>query len=380
MHRRPILAAPLTLALLASLLLVPTQPPTRAAEPPSREEELSAIRGEIARLEARLGEVRRREAGLAERLEMLEIELRLQEERLAEARAAGELAAARVEESREEVERREAALAAARDHLRRRLTGLYRLGGHGYLRLFLSLDPDREVLQGVRMLRFLALRDARAVEEHRAARAALTAERERLMARGREVARWVAAEEERRGELAAARARQAALLARTERERRQLAEQAGDLAEREQRLTRFLDLLAGRSGGGPEGTPMQELKGVLDPPVEGRLVAGYGPRRDPRYQTLVPHHGWTLAPRPGAEVRAVYAGTVLYSAPFQGYGPTVVVHHPGRMFSLYAGLARPAVAVGDTVGLGEPVGSAGETLYFEIRAENRPEDPAAWVR
>ena len=346
----------------------------------SREDELRTVRAEIGRLEDRLRRVRERERGIAGALARIEGELELQGMRLAEARAAGEVSAARAEESAGEVERLGVAVERARRDLGRRVAGLYRLGRKGYLRLALSMDPEEDVPGGLRTLRYLARRDAWAVGSYEAAREALAAEQERLAARRREVERWIAEEEARRGELAAARARQAAILDRVAGERRALSGRASDLTDRAGKLAGFLDMLHGEGGAGPAGTPIQRFRGVLDWPVEGRVTAGFGPRLDPRYRTRVPHNGLTIATRPGGRVRAVYAGEVLYAAPFQGYGPTVVVHHPGKVLSLYAGLARLAVELREPVTLGQPLGTAADTLYFEIRAENQPQDPRGWLR
>jgi septal ring factor EnvC (AmiA/AmiB activator) len=351
-----------------------------AGERPTREQELASIRAEVARLEKRLGAVRERRAGVAGRLEMLEVELALQEERLVEATAAAALAAHEVERSAAEVGRLEGELGRAREDLSRRVAGLYRLGGQGHLRLLLALDPGGDVLGGLRLLRYLARRDGAAVESYTAARDQLLAERERLAARRQEVERWLAAEDRRRGELAAARLRQAEMLERLDVERRRLAAQAGDLSERAERLARFLDLLSGQSGGGPAGVPIQELRGVLDWPVAGEVTAGFGFRLDPRYRTRIPHNGLAIATRRGDAVRAVYPGEVLFAAPFQGYGPTVVVLHPGRVFSLYAGLDELAVEPRQAVALGDSLGRAAGSLYFEIRVGERPEDPREWLR
>jgi murein hydrolase activator len=110
------------------------------------------------------------------------------------------------------------------------------------------------------------------------------------------------------------------------------------------------------------------------------VTAGFGPRRDPRYQTLVPHNGIDIATTAGAEVRAVYPGRVLFASPFRGYGPTVVLHHPGRVFTLYAGLASLRVGRDAMVSLNDVVGMAADSLYFEIRVDNRPENPLEWLR
>lgn len=362
---------------LVAVLLAVVLP---AAEAPSRQEELAGIRAEIGRLEARLGSLRERRSGLAERLEVLEVELALQEERLAEARAAVALAGERAAESEREVARLELELDRAREDLSRRVAGLYRLGGQGHLRLLLALDPGDDVLGGLRLLRYLARRDAASVERYTAARQELLVERELLDARRQEVDEWLAVEDRRRDELAAARVRQAQALASLDAERRRLASEAGELSQRAERLERFLGILSGQSGGGPAGVPMQEVEGVLDWPVAGEVTAGFGFRLDPRYRTRIPHNGLTIATRRGAEVRAVYPGEVLFAAPFQGYGPTAVVLHPGRVFTLYAGLEELAVEPGRSLALGETVGRAAESLYFEVRVDNAPQDPRRWLR
>jgi len=79
-------------------------------------------------------------------------------------------------------------------------------------------------------------------------------------------------------------------------------------------------------------------------------------------------------------VLVVYPGKVVFAAPFEGYGPTVVVQHAGRAFTLYAGLAEVSVARDDMLSLQQPVGRADAGLYFEIRVENRPENPLSWMR
>jgi septal ring factor EnvC (AmiA/AmiB activator) len=371
----PMLRRLLTWAVLLALAL-----PVLPQPPLSREQELENLRGEIARLETRLGEARKLQTGLRGELDAAELELRLQEARLTEAVTARDLAARRAEEGEKEVTRLEAALVQARQGLRRRLSGLYRLGRQGYLRLFLALKPDERLLPSIRLARYLARRDRAAVDRYQASRERLELERERLASQRQELERWLAREEGRRRQLAEVRRRKAVLLARVEQEGKSLSEQASALSDRERKLSNLVDFLYGRTTTNPAGTPIQQFRGVLDWPVQGKVTEGFGFRLDPRYRTRVPHNGIDLATSPSAEVRAVFPGKVLYAAPFQGYGPTVIVHHPGRVFTLYAGLSELKTGAGGMVSLGDVVGLASDKLYFEIRVENRPDDPLRWLR
>lgn len=372
----PIWRAGLTAVAVLLLALLPLP----AQQKPTREQELANLRAEISRLTSRLAETRRQQTGLQGELQAVEVELRLQETRLAEAAAARDLAARRVAEGESEVKRLEGALEASRAGLRRRLQGLYRLGQQGYFRLFLSLKPDRRLLPSIRLMRYLARRDRAAIDRYQQARTDLEHERGQLLARREEAEQWIASERVRRQQLVAVHERKEALLARVEREGRALAAKTTELADREKKLAAFLDLLYGRTPGSPAGTPMQQFRGVLDWPVEGKVTAGFGSILDPRYKTRVPHNGVDLAVSPGSEVKAVFPGRVLYAAPFQGYGNTIILQHPGRVFTLYAGLSALRVGKEDMLSLGDAVGLASEKLYFEIRVENRPEDPLGWLR
>lgn len=346
----------------------------------SREQELAAIRAQIVDLTARLERARSAQSGLRGELAAADLALELQEKRLAEAVTARDLVAGRAAASEAEVRRLETAVARARRGLGRSLAGLYRLGRQGYLRLFFTLRPDHRLLPSVRLMRFLARRDRQAVDRYQEAQARLAGERERLLAEREEMERWLGQEEARRRQLLGLRQRKATLLARLEQEQRTLAAQTADLADRERKLANFLDLLYGRNTALLAGTPMQQFRGVLDWPVRGRVTSGFGPRLDPRYRTQVPHNGVDLESAPGSEVKVIFPGKVLFAAPFQGYGQTAIVLHPGRVFTLYAGLSDLRVGPEAMVSLGDVVGLASDKLYFEIRVENRPEDPLRWLR
>ncbi len=372
----------LAVLVAGGVFAVEESPPQDAAasQTAARERELERIRGEIARLQAQFEKAKAAESGLTGDLERTSAELALQEQRLAEASAARDVAAAKVAESEQRVADLEARLVRLRDELRGSLVGLYRMGHNGYLRLFMALRPSDSMLPGIRLLRFIARRDANALESFRAAEAELAVERDGLLKERQEVEAWVAREQSRRGALAQLRSRQAEQLAGSRDEQARLSAERGELVDREQKLATFLDLLA-RDVKDLGGKPIGDFRGILDWPLRGRVVHPFGPRLDPRYGTKVPHNGVDLAPESAAdEVRAVYPGRVLFAAPFEGYGTTVVVHHAGRGLTLYGGLVSTRVAKDDVVALGTALGGAGDVVYFEIRVDNKPEDPLPWLR
>lgn len=347
----------------------------------SRAAELERIRVEIERLEQRLGSLAIERGDQRRRLDRLRLEVRLQEQRVAEARTERLMVDERLARLGEAIAGLEERLAGSRQRLRRGLATLYRLGGGGVWRSLLTASTPSGSLAARRSLRYLSWRQARRVEEYRRDRRELAARREEKLAQSRLAAELVERETVRLGRLEALRRQQAMVVAALEREEAELARRAADLADRQRRLTELMSFLAaGRPEDGGE-VPIQRFKGVLDWPLTGTVVQPFGPRLDPRYRTRVPHNGISLAAEvEGGEVRTVFPGVVVFAEDFEGFGITVVVHHAGRVFSLYSGLASTRVVAQDVVSSGEVVGRASGPLYFEIRVEDRPEDPLEWLR
>jgi septal ring factor EnvC (AmiA/AmiB activator) len=348
-----------------------------------RERELVGVRRQIAELKTQLALVKEREQGLERELALVETELKLQESRLEEAVKALELATGLELEAEGRAAALEKELERIRGDLRRRLAGLYFLGRQGYLRIFFSLEPDRadrDVLPAIRQLRFLVLRNQRTLERFQVVKAELDSQRERVATHRREVSSWRDQEAARRDELAAFRTRRAEVLAKVATERRELDSQTAALEERAQGLARFINALITNDSSALAGTPLQNFRGGLDWPLAGTVRVPFGPRRDPRYRTEVPHRGIEIVTTPGAYVRAVFPGEVMYASLFEGYGPMVVIGHPGKVYTLSAGLERLNVRKGDMVSLGDVVGVSADSLYFEIRVDNEPQDPERWLQ
>ena len=339
------------------------------------------MRREIAQLEGELQAARATSRTLAERVRATGIELDLYEGRVREARLALELAGAGVARGEVAVRELSTRLDRLRDSLRVHLVALYSLGRERMLRLLLAMRPQGDAPTAIRQLRYMARRDALAIEEYRNTARRLAQERAALAVEQERVESWVTQEEVRRAEVADLRARHQELAAEADRRRRQLESRAAALRAREARLDRMIGILLSDDRTVLESTDVRQFKGVLDWPIEGEVVTEFGPRLDPRYRTQVPHNGVAIVAREGArEVRAVYPGRVLFAAPFQGFGLTVVMQHAGGVLSLYAGLSELRVAKGDVVSLGHVLGSPSGELYFELREDNRAVDPLDWLR
>lgn len=352
---------------------------TGRAPAQSRDADLVAIRQRVGVLESRLEEIRSRKRGLVGDLVEADYALQLQGERLAEARRELDSARLELEAAEQATAVVEDRLATVRSAASRRVAGLYRLGGRGAVKLALSVRATEDLLGVVRDLRYLVRRDVELRRELNAARAEKSRQLANLRLRRQEVEGLVVVEGERLADRRRLRRRRAGLLAELERREISVTSEFDGWVDREHKLS---DLLTQLDAGDLSlaGRSIEDYRGVLDRPIVGSIVRAFGPRRDPRYQTLVPHNGLQFAGLEDEGVRVIFPGRVVYAKELEGYGQTVIVLHAGRVFSLYAGLDRIVVERDELLSIGQTVGAADGGLYFEIRQENRPIDPSEWIR
>ncbi len=190
--------------------------------------------------------------------------------------------------------------------------------------------------------------------------------------------------------LAAARAQQAQLLARTKQSSEAERAAVSTLENKSERLASLLELLEGRGRSLPAGAAsIKRFKGALDWPLKGRVALPFGRIANPNFpKTFLRSSGWTLEAPPGSAVHAIFAGDIAYAQWLKGYGDLVVLDHGEGVFTLYGRLAPLTLARGQHLALGDAVGVLAEPspedkvpgLYFEIRDSRASVDPAGWLR
>jgi murein hydrolase activator len=126
--------------------------------------------------------------------------------------------------------------------------------------------------------------------------------------------------------------------------------------------------------------PFSAARGAMAVPVSGTVVGRYG-TPDEFGGTS---RGLTFETRPGAEVVAPFDGQVAFAGPFRSYGQILIIAHGDGYHSLVAGLDRIDSSVGQWLVAGEPIGRMSDTedkprLYFELRHNNQPTNPAPWL-
>ncbi len=347
---------------------------------------------DLKRVKQRIEQLQRSVRQDVARRDKLSANLRDSEEAVAGARRRLDDVRGRIRESdarlaglAEERGRAEQRLEAQRDELAAALRAAYVTGKEEHVKLLLSQkDPAALGRMLVYYSYFGKARAERIAEiEQAVARigeltAAEEAERQQLAAleqeREQEVATLDSARVDREKALKAVKGEIKSnedAIARLKREARALEKLIADLRKALDRAP------------APSGQPFERVRGKLPWPVPGRVVAAFGQSRGGGLKW----NGVLIATERGTEVKAPYAGRVVYSDWLPGLGLLLILDHGGGYMTLYGHNEQLYRGVGETVEAGDPIATVGDSggqsrpeLYVEVRKGTTPQDPRKWFR
>lgn len=133
-----------------------------------------------------------------------------------------------------------------------------------------------------------------------------------------------------------------------------------------------------------QGQSFSSQQGSLSWPLKGRIITAFNAPLD---QSGLKSTGVLLSAKNNRDVHAIYQGKVVFAGFLQGFGLLIIIDHGDGYISLYGHNSTLYRKVGDVVSTHDLVAqvdnsSAEHTcgLYFEIRHEGLPVDPASWCR
>lgn len=126
------------------------------------------------------------------------------------------------------------------------------------------------------------------------------------------------------------------------------------------------------------------MAGSLRSPIKSSSKTRFGQKRDRgdlRWQ------GWLMPAKRGTPVRSIHFGRVVYADWLRGQGLLTIIDHGNGWMSLYGRNESLLKQTGDWVAPGEEIARVGSSggatdpaLYFEIRSDGTPVNPAKWIR
>ena len=130
--------------------------------------------------------------------------------------------------------------------------------------------------------------------------------------------------------------------------------------------------------------PFNSLKGKLDWPIKGKLLSRFGSRKQ---GGKLKWQGVVINAEIGVDVQAISGGQVVFADWFRNLGLLIIIDHGDGYMSLYGYNQSLLKKTGDWVLPGEIIALAGDSggqlrsgVYFEIRNNGSPVNPAKWCR
>ena len=373
-----------TPSLLRLLILLPLVS-LAADEADDARRELDELVEEIGRLEKDLGQQVRKRSRSQDRL-------RTSEKAEAEARQAlNEVRrqASEIENSQialqARTEQADVRLGQQRDRLAEELRRAWVSGREEWLRLMMNQRDPAALGRHMTWLTYVGDQRRAMMLQLGASLSEMSDFRAQLAGQAQQLTDLEEQERSRLDQLSDSRKQRTQALARLDREIADDRARVKSLRAQEQALNELLTELA-RVTADLSQIPGGKFAGdgaTLDWPTDGRVVRRFG---QPRAGGQMKWDGVVLEAPAGAEVRAVHGGRVIFSDWLQGMGLLIVLEHSGGYMSLYAHNQDLLRQVGEEVDPGAVIARVGDSggqdlpgLYFEIRHQGQPVDPASWI-
>ncbi len=370
-------------------------------------DELSGVKQDIKAKKQLITKTRKVEAAVSVELKGV---LRNLERKTAELAKLGQdlrVVEANLDRTGREIQKVTAEANQKRLEIERRLSSLYKAGEIGAVRMFFSAESFPQLAENVRYMRSILENDKRIFVEYNQKIDQLKILKTDLEREAAKKERIKTSIEEKKKEIEAEKIRKAAYLGKVRQDRKSYESSLKELqanASRLQAMITRLEALSRRKQTtrqekpGSRQKPLEELppvpdrgfssqKGRMSYPVRGEVIESYGKHKHPEFNSFTFSKGVSIAAASGTEIKSIYDGTVIFSDYFKGFGNMMVVDHGGGYFSLYAHASRLSKKVGAEVKRHETLGAVGDVdsskgsiLYFEIRHQGKPVDPAGWVR
>lgn len=354
------------------------------AEQARAEQQLAALQKEIQQ-QRRAIERRQERLSRTER-ELRELETKVQQ--ASQTLRQTELRIAQVEghiyELESEQERLQGEVTTQANLLADQIESAYRNGDEGFLKMLLNQQSPAKFERMLAYYEFL--NDARLAELEKLHTLEIQLEQVKaeVEQQRQTLARTFEQQRQQRETLAKQRQEQQQLVARLQREQQSDEANLAAMLRNEKELN---DLLAALqqvlAQQGIQLDGLAKLRGQLTWPVNGTMRHTFGQQRSGQIRW----RGVVMNTELEAPVRAIADGRVIYSDWLRGFGMVVVIDHGEHYMSLYGYNQALLKNVGEPVRSGEVIALAGQSggqreasLYFEIRHEGNPINPAPYMR
>ena len=377
----------LAVALLGLVVAGPVGGQSEQASEQETRARLERLQRDIKEINAEISRDNKRKSKLQEQLRQAEVELgELQRDITANQRAvaASEAELDGLQAQREELEE---ARNAQQARIALELKTAWQMGQQGQVKVLLNQEDPHTVARAMAYYQYFFRARNDLVGQYRETLEDLRVLEERIAGTLDQLAAQQAELEQQQAQLVTAQAAREATLASLSTSIESKAEKLKQLEQDRKELEKLLEAIARAVADleVPEHyQPFKAARGKMPWPLAAKRVNNFG---RPRNEGKMRWQGVTIPAREGSKVNAIHHGRVVYADWLRGSGLLLIIDHGDGYMSLYAHNQSLLREVGEWVKAGTPVSTVGNSggqeqaaLYFEIRHQGKPVNPASWCR
>jgi len=282
------------------------------------------------------------------------------------------------------IEQAERQIDRQKNALSQRLRGMYKEGTLFPVKLMFSAENFSDLVQRIKYMESIAAYDASLFKRHEEHLKELKENKKSLEHARAKLEILEKATQEKQIEIQKAKTGKSRFLKELDRKKELSLKAREEILESSRNLDALINKLQEKLIRG-EKLDVEDKKGRLHLPVNGKILNKFGRKRDTRYSTYVLYNGINIRAETGTPVRAVLPGKVLYADSLEGYGNLIILGHGEDYHSLYGHLDEILTEVGKAVREGQIIARTGDTgslvgesLYFELRFKGSPIEPTQW--
>ena len=353
------------------------------------EKRISRINQQIEELKAKIRSEEGRESSLLSSLSRIGLTKRLIKRELEANAVSLERTTGELKALRAEISSRRSLLETERRAVAKTLVTLYKFGRFDFLQTVLKAGDIGTLFSESKHLAILARYQEATISRFLSGLAELGAAQTSLEGKTKDIATLIKASQAKRLELEGEEKKNRELIAQIQKNKKGYTQALEEYAESAKQLQILMKKIIDHEFALPVPfIPLDEKKGKLAWPIQGRIITAFGQQKHPQFNTITLNNGIEIAPgKEGSSILAIHAGRVVYADTFEGYGNLIILDHGLSYYSLYGHCSEFLASMGDLVKGGQPIAVVGdsgsikgECLYFELRLKTKALDPLQWLK
>lgn len=284
----------------------------------------------------------------------------------------------------QEAQIKQQALAAQQSLLQQQLKTAYALGKNSYIKILLNQEDPAQISRIKSYYHFLNQARVQIMETIQTLLEEIASNQQQILATVQQLQTLKEQQQQKRQQLQQLKSQQGQIIHQLSNEITTDQQHLNQLIANKKALEDIIQNLKRVAlGFSDSNQPFAKEHGHLHWPTKGTVTKHFG---TPIGQSQLFYSGILVQANAGQSVYAVHRGRVVFADWLKGFGMLLIIEHDHGYMTLYAHNDNLYKKSGEIVQGGEMIATAGNSggnvengLYFEIRANGKPQNPEGWL-